>query len=116
MNFWKPLKSISDWESAQMESFERPVLILKHSTRCSVSLMALDRINRDWKAEDSALVTPLYLDLLSYREVSNAIAEQTGVEHQSPQIILLERGKCTFSETHGAIRLDDVRKVLKAKN
>jgi bacillithiol system protein YtxJ len=109
MNFWKNLSSLPEWKSALEMSSEKPVLVLKHSTRCSISVMALDRFNRNWKPEDADLFTPLYLDLLSYREISNAIAEDTGVEHQSPQAILLKDGIVVLSETHQAIRIEDFR-------
>jgi bacillithiol system protein YtxJ len=109
MNFWKHLSSLSDWKSALESSSKKPVLILKHSTRCSISVMALDRLNRNWKPEYEQLFTPLYLDLLNYREISNAIAEDTGVEHQSPQAILLKDGIAVFSETHQAIRIEGFR-------
>jgi bacillithiol system protein YtxJ len=109
MNFWKNLSSLPEWKSAIEMSSEKPVLVLKHSTRCSISVMALDRFNRNWKPEDAELFTPLYLDLLSYREISNAIAEDTGVEHQSPQAILLKDGIAVLSETHQAIRIEDFR-------
>jgi bacillithiol system protein YtxJ len=109
MNFWKNLSSLPEWKSAIEMSSEKPVLVLKHSTRCSISVMALDRFNRNWKPEDAELFTPLYLDLLSYREISNAIAADTGVEHQSPQAILLKDGIAVLSETHQAIRIENFR-------
>ena len=109
MNFWKNLSSLPEWKSALESSSQKPVLVLKHSTRCSISVMALDRFNRNWKPEDAELFTPLYLDLLSYREISNAIAADTGVEHQSPQAILLKDGIAILSETHQAIRIEDFR-------
>lgn len=109
MNFWKNLSSLPEWKAAIKSSSEKPVLVLKHSTRCSISVMALDRINRNWKPEDEQVFTPLLLDLLSHREISNAIAEDTGVEHQSPQAILLKDGVVVLSETHQAIRIEDFR-------
>jgi bacillithiol system protein YtxJ len=78
--------------------------------------MALDRFNRNWTAEDKDQFDPFYLDLIAHRDVSNAIAADTGVEHQSPQVLLIENGKVVFSETHQAIRLEHFREKAAAKN
>lgn len=113
MQFWNQLRSVSDWKNVLESTTEKPILLLKHSTRCSISQMALDRFNRSWKEEDSELFTPYYLDLLEHRDVSNAIAEDTGVEHQSPQAILISRKQPLHSETHQAIRLEHFRDRIK---
>lgn len=114
MENWKPLESLSQWQEARKLSFEKPVLVFKHSTRCSISQMALDRWNRSWKSDDSGKMEAYYLDLLNHRDISNAIAEETGVEHQSPQAILLVNGEPVLSETHQAIRLENFREVVPA--
>ena len=107
MNFWNKLESLSGWEDLLEASNQRPVLVFKHSTRCSISVMALDRINRSWKPGTEEQFSPWYLDLLNHREISNRIADDTGVEHQSPQLLLLKDGKCLKAESHQAIRLED---------
>jgi bacillithiol system protein YtxJ len=107
MNFWNNLESSADWENIIRESHEKPVLVFKHSTRCSISQMALDRLNRSWKPETQSLVSAWYLDLLNFREISNRIAADTGIEHQSPQLLLLKDGRCIKAESHQAIRLED---------
>lgn len=107
MNFWNKLESLSSWEELLEGSKQKPVLVFKHSTRCSISVMALDRINRSWKEETGKHFSAWYLDLLNYREISSRIAIDTGVEHQSPQLLLLKDGKCMKAESHQAIRLED---------
>lgn len=114
MENWKPLESLSQWQEIRQLSFEKPVLVFKHSTRCSISQMALDRWNRSWKKEDGDQMDAFYLDLLNHRDVSNAIASDTGVEHQSPQAILLIKGEPVLSETHQAIRLENFRSAVPA--
>jgi len=113
MNAWKQLNSIDDWKTAMASSHEKPVLVFKHSTRCSISQMALDRFNRSWMDEDLNHFKPYYLDLIAHRDVSNAIAEDTGIEHQSPQAILLINGNEVLSETHQSIRLENFRNEIK---
>ena len=68
-------------------------IIFKHSTRCSISLMAKRNFELDWQAIPEN--TPLYfLDLISHRDVSALIAETFQVHHESPQALLIKDGEC----------------------
>lgn len=78
------------------------IFIFKHSTRCSISVMAKSRFEREWIAPDFSFQL-LYLDLLNYRSVSNKIEELTGVQHQSPQLIVINSGKVIYQQSHNAI-------------
>jgi len=113
MKDWQKLTSISDLNDALEASSQKPVLIFKHSTRCSISQMALDRFERNWNTTNLSQVTPFYLDLIAHRDVSNQIADQLDVEHQSPQVLLVIDGKCIFSETHQSIRLQNSLDLIK---
>ena len=103
---WNQLTATEQLTEIDKNSNELPQFILKHSTRCSISAMALNRIESKWKDEDMLKLTPYYLDLLNYRVVSTAIASHYGVEHQSPQVLVIFKGKCVYSATHSDIRYD----------
>ena len=105
---WNTLSQPNQLAQLDEESKNERVVIFKHSTRCNISSAALNRIERKWKEEDDALVKPYYLDLLSYRQLSYEIAEKYGVEHQSPQVLIIENGKCIFSTTHFDITYDSL--------
>lgn len=107
---WNELTSIEGLDALIESSEDNPVMLFKHSTRCSISSTALDRMMRNWKEEDSLKVTPFYLDLLNYRPISNAIAEKTGVEHQSPQVILLKNKKAVWEASHWDIDYNELMK------
>jgi bacillithiol system protein YtxJ len=49
-----------------------------------------------------------YLDLIRYRDISNKIAEMFDVYHESPQVLLIKNGECTFDESHHAIYMDEI--------
>lgn len=104
---WHPLTDLAQLDVLVEQSYQHPVLIFKHSTRCSISSMALSRLERDWQ-EGNGTPAPYYLDLIAYRPVSNAIAERLGVEHQSPQVLLLRNGKCVYHASHSAIRFQEI--------
>jgi bacillithiol system protein YtxJ len=60
------------------------------------------------KAEAPDGVDFYYLDLLQYRPISNAIAEQFEVFHESPQVLLIKNGACTYDESHYGIMMDEL--------
>lgn len=86
-------------------------VIFKHSTRCSVSMMARKRFEMDGEVIPEG--TPLYfLDLLAYRNVSNAVAEEFQVPHESPQVLLIRDGECIYESSHSEISAEDVAEQI----
>jgi bacillithiol system protein YtxJ len=109
---WLPLTQPEQLTELARESHEHPVLIFKHSTTCSISAAAKGKIERQWA--DSGLTTPLYyLDLLRFRPLSSQIAEQFGVRHESPQLLLIQDGECRYDASHMGIRLNEVAQAVK---
>lgn len=92
------LNNIAQIEEITSESLQQPVGIFKHSTSCSISSAALDRLKRNGQKLEG-FVTVYYLDLLAHRNASNTIAKILGVEHESPQFILLKDGKVVYHES-----------------
>lgn len=105
---WKAIDQLDQIKEIKEVSKHQPVLIFKHSTSCSISGMAWNRLQRNWKAGDFEKVTPYVLDLLSYREISNAIAEEFAVEHESPQVILVKDGMAYYDTSHMGINYQDI--------
>ncbi|MES2477528.1 MAG: bacillithiol system redox-active protein YtxJ [Bacteroidota bacterium] len=102
---WIALTSEEQLEEIKEISRTKPVIILKHSTRCSISTMAKGRLDRATQPEG---VDFYYLDLLAYRPVSNKIAEMFHVPHESPQVLLIKNAECIYEETHNGISMDDI--------
>jgi len=103
---WILLKSKQDLEQAIRASEESPILLFKHSTRCSISSTALNRLERGWK--DDTEVKAYFLDLISHRDVSAAIEANLGVQHQSPQALVVKNGKCIYDASHMAINASEI--------
>ena len=98
---WNKLTDAAQLDELKAESAGQPVLIFKHSTTCSISTMALSRMERNWSEE--AGIKPYYLDLLNNRTLSGQIAEAFDVTHQSPQVLLIQDGKCVYDASHMGI-------------
>jgi bacillithiol system protein YtxJ len=105
---WTSLADIAQLDAIDRESATGKVMIFKHSTRCSTSSTAKARVERNWKEENEKVLHPYYLDLLAHRAISNAIAERYGVEHESPQVLIISKGKCIFSQSHLDISVDEM--------
>ena len=98
---WIPLTELQQLDETKLVSLDNLVVIFKHSTRCSISRMALKQFENEYNLEDK--VTLYFLDLLNFRSISNAISEEFQVEHQSPQIIVIKNGKAIFNASHSTI-------------
>ncbi len=105
---WNTLTEATQLQDIKAESEEVSVLIFKHSTRCSISSAALNRLERAWRDDETGRVKPYYLDLLTYRTVSNQIALEFGIEHESPQVLLIRDGDCVYSASHMGINYKDI--------
>ncbi|MCC9166517.1 bacillithiol system redox-active protein YtxJ [Pontibacter harenae] len=111
---WHPLTSTEQLDNIVEESKSTPVVIFKHSTSCSISATAKSRLERQWDGAGVDNVKPYYLDLLSYRPISNEIAEVFNVMHESPQLLLIQDGMCTYNTSHMGISVDAFKKKLQA--
>ena len=98
---WIELNDLGQLNEISSISAEKPVAIFKHSTRCSISRMALKQFENEFNSSDE--VTLYFLDLISHRDVSNEIASRFSVAHQSPQLILIKDGKAVYNVSHNEI-------------
>ena len=109
---WIKLESIAQLEDIKSKSEDKPQIIFKHSTTCSISAMAKSRLERSWKDEEMAGADFYYLDLLSYRDISNEIADKFHVRHESPQVIIVKGGASTYDNSHMGISYQELLKEI----
>jgi bacillithiol system protein YtxJ len=108
---WLSLKSIDQITRITKESQKQPVIIFKHSTRCSISSMVLNRLENSWTPELNRYKT-YYLDLITFREISNQIASEFGIAHESPQLLIVKDGEVIYHASHMAIDISSITKLL----
>ena len=99
---WKILSTTDQIKEIIEASKIKPQLFFKHSTRCSISTMALSRFEKSGILSNEQLDC-WYLDLLQHRQISSEIEKLTQVTHQSPQAILLENELVIYHASHGMI-------------
>lgn len=112
---WNQLTDVSQLSeliniSQEQSPNQTTVLIFKHSTRCSISAMALNRVESKWT--DRPDIKPYFLDLLAHRDISNEIAAMFGVEHASPQVLLIQNGKCVYHNSHNGISVPAILEAI----
>ena len=106
---WIKLDNISQLQNIKTD--EGISVIFKHSTRCSISMMAKKRVDMDL-ADLPETVKPYFLDLIAYRDISKEIAEIFQVEHESPQLLIIKNGDCILDQSHSDISIEEAIEVM----
>jgi bacillithiol system protein YtxJ len=107
---WTPMEHLGQIEEIIALSEQMPVIIFKHSKRCSISRMALKNFENEYDLGES--VAAYFLDLISFREVSNEIASRFNVVHQSPQLLLIVGGKSVYDVSHSSIDAQELKSKI----
>jgi bacillithiol system protein YtxJ len=102
---------MSPWESLSEAKWEALLaaplpflLVYKHSNRCPVSTWAKRSLN-------SVPVYPwptVEVDVIGQRPLSQRIAGDLEVHHESPQLILVKHGKAVAQVSHDSVTADTV--------
>lgn len=109
---WIELNSLQQLSRIKELSKTRVQVIFKHSSRCSVSSMARNRLERNEHGQPAS--TDFYfLDLLRFRSLSDQIAEDFSVHHESPQVLLIKDAECFYEESHGGIDMADIAEQVR---
>ena len=111
---WSTLASVAEVNDLVELSHQKPCLIFKHSTRCSISSLAKHRLEGDWDFSSDDL-QPFFLDLITYRQVSSFVAEHFAVHHESPQALIIRDGVCTYDSSHLDISVAELHECYNAK-
>lgn len=108
---WIEITAAAQLAGIKELSKSKPQVIYKHSTRCSISSVVKNRLER---GTTPANVDFYYLDLIRHRDISNKIAEDFAVYHESPQVLLIRNGECVYDESHSGITMDEIEEQAAA--
>jgi bacillithiol system protein YtxJ len=109
-NFWTEITSESQFVDVLNNDSVAIKVFFKHSTRCSISSMALKMFENEIFISDK--IGYYFIDLIAHREVSNLLTQTTNIEHQSPQVIVLKNGKVIYSTSHHNIDALQINKMI----
>ncbi len=105
---WQPLTEVSQLSDIENRSQTKTQVIFKHSTTCGISRMAMKQFVSAYDLDSN--IDLYYLDLLSYRNVSNETGYKFQVIHQSPQLLVIKNGTAVAHASHGEIAEVDLGK------
>ncbi len=108
---WIHLEQLSELNTIEQLSRQKAVVIFKHSTRCSISKMALKQFENEYSIESSNAQL-YFLDLLAHRDISNEIASRFHIVHQSPQLLLIKNESCFYNASHEDISALEIKKHI----
>lgn len=106
---WIALESEDQIQNIKELSSIKFQVIFKHSTRCSISSMALNRLRNSTQINTADFYL---LDLIKYRNISSIIAEDFKVFHKSPQVLIIKNAECIYNESHSGITIQNLLESL----
>ncbi|HEX7056429.1 MAG TPA: bacillithiol system redox-active protein YtxJ [Bacilli bacterium] len=112
MKKWREITTIDEWEEVLAHSEERPAVVLKHSTRCEISAGAFKEYERYLSDHPREDVDYLLVKVIQSRPVSNKIAEDLQIKHESPQAILIDRQKAVWNASHRKVTAAHLQEAL----
>src|SRR5680860_59586 len=100
---WHTLTEVDEVEQLIEASKNKPQLVYKHSHTCSICFVAKKEVEDKFEAiKEKADMH--FVNVIKSRPVSSAVAENLGVRHESPQVLIIDQGKCVWHKTHWSIK------------
>jgi len=93
------------------QKLSESIFIFKHSTRCGISRMVKKQFEK-LLLPNKNNIKVYYLDLLKYRNVSDAVSEVFQVRHQSPQLLIIRNEVAVKHASHYDITTISINKYL----
>ncbi len=106
-----PVTDPQAFDELLARSHDAPVVIFKHSTTCPISSRAHGQMSQVATGGGAGQISLVIVQRAS--ELSRRVAEQTGLQHESPQVIVLRNGGVVWSASHFDITTEAVEKVVR---
>lgn len=115
MSQWKEIQTLEEWNLLLEESQTKPILIFKHSTTCPVSAAAWAEYEQFLKQTENGEVSYIVVKVIESRPVSNQIAADLAVKHESPQAILIKEKRAVWNASHWKITQTTLAEALQSQ-
>jgi len=109
---WNQVTTLEHVDKLLEKSKDKPVVFFKHSGRCNISAMALNRFE-DFAKEVDENAFLFMIDVVNHRPASMHAADVLAITHQSPQVLVIDHGKAIYADSHGSIDGRQVLKIIK---
>ena len=109
---WKELTSVEQWNDFLDQSEQNPLFVFKHSTTCPISAEALREFNQYLHEDPQRDVTYVLVKVIESRPVSNQIATDVEVKHESPQAIIIHHKQALWNASHWKITTKSIKEAM----
>jgi len=99
-----PVADQVDLDRLFTESAEQPVVLFKHDFSCHISANA-------YRELAAVPVEVPLIDVGRQQELADEVAIRTGIEHESPQVIVLRNGRPVYAAAHWDISAEEVARA-----
>lgn len=107
-----PLTDVAGIDRLLAESFERPVVILKHSRSCGTSAQAFDELLDHLSHPHAVDAQYAVITVQTHRDVSQALAARLGIRHETPQALVVRNGRVAWHASHYRVTAQAVAAAL----
>lgn len=108
---WIPLNDLKQLDYIKQKSSIKTQIVFKHSTRCGISSMVQRQFIEDYNFGEKELDL-YYLDILSYRQISDEVGYKFQLIHESPQLLVIRNGELVAHASHGQINQVDLSRFI----
>lgn len=105
------IKTYEQWQHLLETSKDKPVIVFKHSERCSISRWVWKQFKQAYNISED-IATLHLVDVVADRSISQGIAADLSVLHESPQVLVIHHQKCLYHASHESIQFDHVKRLI----
>lgn len=106
---WIKLDTPEKLEEMKTASENEKVLVLKFSPKCAINYVVRNLLEREWAEGEMRMKTYL-VDVISGKSISDQLEKEYGVDHESPQALIIQNGKVVFHASHGRVIYSELKK------
>lgn len=108
---FKEITSSQEFEKTLEESCQHKIILFKHSTTCPISERAWQEVQA-FIRDSSDEIQVVMIKVIESRPVSNQAADELGVKHQSPQVLLISERSVSWHGSHQSVTRNNIEKAL----
>ncbi len=100
-----PVADTDEVEQLVAQSAQHPVIVFKHDTNCRISRAAYGEMQQI--TQEVAII-----DVARDKDLSHELAERMGVQHESPQVLVIRDSHAVWSASQYDITHDAVAQAV----
>lgn len=108
---WKQVLREEDVDELLDRSAEKAQILYKHSNRCATCFFAKKNIENIGSELKNKAEYHL-IDVIGQRSLSLHIQDKLGIQHESPQMFIIDKGQVVWSGSHHQVTAEPIKTHL----